>query len=114
MVVVNETILTFFEKMVIFSPFNVLEPRRMANFKRRIHPVRSQNGWNKIKRLKNHRFLKKNVKIVSITTTIRLIVDLLLDPKYMLKSQENKAPTPIFHVESIFDGFRTIGTRKMG
>ena len=61
-------------------------------------------------------FSSKNVKIVSIISTIRLVVDLLLDPQYtcMLKSKENKAPTPIFHVESIFDGFRTIGTRKMG
>jgi len=38
----------------------------------------------------------------------------LLYPKYTLKNSENKAPIPIFHVESIFDGFRTIGTRKLG
>ena len=37
-----------------------------------------------------------------------------LGPNYTLKNSENKAPTPIFDVESIFDGFRTIGTRKMG
>ena len=36
----------------------------------------------------------------------------LLDPLYTLKNAENEAPTPIFPVESIFDGFRTIGTRK--
>ena len=37
-----------------------------------------------------------------------------LDPQYTLKTSENKAPTPIFNVESIFNGFRTIGTRKIG
>ena len=37
-----------------------------------------------------------------------------LGPHYTLKTSENKARTPIFDVESIFDGFKTIGTRKMG
>ena len=32
-------------------------------------------------------------------------------PNYTYKNSENNAPTPIFHVESIFDGFRRIGTR---
>ena len=36
-----------------------------------------------------------------------------LDPQYMLKNSENKAPTLISDVESIF-GFRTIGSRKIG
>ena len=37
-----------------------------------------------------------------------------LGPTLHLKHQENKVLTPIFDVESIFDGFRTIGTRKNG
>ena len=34
-----------------------------------------------------------------------------LGPHYTPKYQENKAPIPIFDVESIFDGFTTIGKR---
>ena len=37
-----------------------------------------------------------------------------LDPKYMLKIKKIKFPTLIFDVESIFEGFRTIGTCKNG
>ena len=38
----------------------------------------------------------------------------LLDPQYTLKNSKNKAPTPIFPVDSISDGFRMIVTRKIG
>ena len=37
-----------------------------------------------------------------------------LGPEYTLKIKKIKFPTPIFDVESIFDGFRTIETRKNG
>ena len=59
-------------------------------------------------------FLTKNLKNHLYNHHHLIWFERPLDPQYTLKNSENKPPTPIIHVESIFDGFRTIGTRKIG
>ena len=62
----------------------------------------------------NHFFLTKNLKNRLYNHHHLTLFERSLDYKYMLKNYKNNAPTPIFDVESIFDSFRTIGSRKIG
>jgi len=71
------------------------------------------DGFRTIRIRKNH-FLTKNHKKWSLQLLPLGLSWSPLDPHYTLKTRKTKFPTLIFHVESIFDGFRTIGTRKNG